>query len=57
MANNQNPTMGAPMGAGRSLNLPNQFFKGPQAGQALQNLGGAGLGGQQLQAQGGAPHS
>jgi len=29
MANNQNPTMGAPMGAGRSLGLPNQFFQGP----------------------------
>jgi len=29
MANNQNPTMGAPMGAGRALGLSNQFFQGP----------------------------
>ena len=52
MAQNQNPMMGAPMGAGRSLGLPNQFFQGPAAARGnLAQLGGA----LQGQMAGGAP--
>jgi hypothetical protein len=51
MANNQNPMLGqpmrAPMGAGRNLGLPNQFFQAPSAWGAgvPQPMAGPGPGG------------
>jgi len=60
MAQNQNPMMGqpmgpVPMGAGRGLGLPNQFFQGPQTPAQVQAMQNFGAGRPQMPQMGGGP--